>query len=200
MTAQEKFESRIKANGLWDEWCKQGCYGRVGKETNDGIIIFCNEGEDDDVYSEHHYPHISAMQESDDFRLRALREFCYHDDDSFIRKLAYWVADFTYECPLFPVDVFFLYDDADVICFKDDSDEIMDCSNNHSPRLVAAINTAYRNKQEDLIKIVRTLAERDNEETILAKLNPYDMCHEYCQFVADNHDLETILCYCRMYA
>lgn len=83
--------------------------------------------------------------------------------------------------------------DFEVKCY-----DLMDTSNNHTPELVERINKAFREKPDTMLEIVRFLAKRDNEETILAKQYSRDACHDYCQYVADNEDLVTILSYCRM--
>lgn len=78
---------------------------------------------------------------------------------------------------------------------------IMDASNNHDPDLVERVNSAYNEKPEEFAKIVDLLAQRDIDE----RPNPefyakgvWDRCHEYCQNIADNSDLRTILSYCRL--
>ena len=84
-------------------------------------------------------------------------------------------------------------DDAQAECW-----DLMDTSNNHRAELVDSINKAWNEKTNDFFAIVRFLAERDSEDTILAKTDPRTACHDYCQYIADDIDLETILSYCRM--
>ena len=84
-------------------------------------------------------------------------------------------------------------DDAQAECW-----DLMDTSNNHRAELVDSINKAWNEKTNDFFAIVRFLAERDSEDAILAKTDPRTACHDYCQYVADDIDLETILSYCRM--
>lgn len=122
-TARDKFESRMAELGLWHEWCEQGKCGRIATETNDGIVILCNEGDDDDFYTEALYPPLSEMENDLDFRLKALSEFCDHDDAQFVYRLCKWVVDKRNKCPLFPVDVYFLWDTARVTTFEDDKEE-----------------------------------------------------------------------------
>lgn len=91
---------------------------------------------------------------------------------------------------------------VEVVKFKEDDaparTDLMDTSNNHTPELVERINKAYEEKPDAMLEIVRFLAKRDNEETILAKQDGRDACHDYCQHCADDADLLTILSYCRM--
>lgn len=89
-----------------------------------------------------------------------------------------------------------------VVKFKEDekpeASDLMNCTNNHDEQLVECINKAWKEKPEEVYKIVRFLAERDNEETILALQNKREACHDYCQNIADDKDLDVILCYCKM--
>ena len=79
--------------------------------------------------------------------------------------------------------------------------DLMDASNNHDPDLVEHINSAYNEKPEEFAKIVDLLARRDIDEwqnpEFYAK-GVWARCHEYCQTIADNCDLRTILSYCRL--
>ena len=93
-----------------------------------------------------------------------------------------------------PIKIHFSVDDVHTIT----SIDLMDTSNNHCKYLVERINVAYYEKPAEFLKIVRFLAERDNEETILALRDNRKACHDYCQHIADNEDLRTILSYCRM--
>ena len=122
-TAYEKFEARLRELELWDEWCEQGRCGRIAKTTKDGIVILCNEGESDKAFTESWYPPMSEMEQSDTFRLNALYEFCDHDDDVFLHKLCLWVARPINPCPLFPVDVYFCWENPKVIFFEDDTEK-----------------------------------------------------------------------------
>lgn len=202
MKGYEKFESRLQLFGLWEEWCQQGLCGRIATETGEGIIIWVNEG-DEDNYSEFKFPPISEMQRCEDFRMRALKEFCYHDDHEFVAKLARWVADIRNKCPLYPVDVYFLWDDAEVINFEDDAEiEVMNTYNAHNAELVERINKAYNANEYDFLQIAELLIRRDWEEFVEKtgdrKRGLEERAFDYCQNVADDKDLETILSYCRM--
>lgn len=81
---------------------------------------------------------------------------------------------------------------------------IMDTSNGHNSDLVIAVNKAYREHKEDFMHIVRLLANRDSMEIVaVANVLPHSLddktlCHTYCQNVADDQDLETIINYCRI--
>lgn len=122
-SASEKFEARLKELGLWEEWCKQGKCGRVATTTDFGIIILCNEGANDNIYTESWFPPMDTMQKDDAFRLNALAEFCGHHDNLFVYDLCLWVArPNEHKCPLFPADVYFIWDKPEVIFFKDDEE------------------------------------------------------------------------------
>lgn len=123
MKDYEKFEKRLNELGLYDEWCKQGSCGKIAKVTEDGIIILCNEGESDKIYSETHFPPLSEMAQDDSFRLNALYEFCDHEDSDFVYRLCKWVArPNTHACPLYPVDVYFCWEHAITNYFEDDKE------------------------------------------------------------------------------
>ena len=125
-TAYEKFEARLMELGLWEDWCEQGCMGRVGAETENGISILVHEDEHD-KYTEFTYPPMSKMQEDDDFRLKALAEFypaMPSSEDKFLKELVYWViGPNVNKCPLFPVDVYFIWDKAEWSDFEDDVED-----------------------------------------------------------------------------
>lgn len=122
MKAYEKIEKRLAELGLLDEWLDMGECGRLATTTEDGISIFGYEG-DGDGYAEFQFPPIHVMQRNEEFRMRALHDFCQHPDDAFVAKLARWVADIRNECPLYPLDVFFLWDSPVIIDFEDDEEE-----------------------------------------------------------------------------
>ena len=121
MTASEKFDARLKELGIYDNWCQQGCVGRVGAKTDKGISILVHE-DNDDRYTEFTYPPISEMQKHDSFRIKALNEFYvnFDFDEDFARKMIRWVANPNNECPLFPVDVYFLWNEYQWSDFEDD--------------------------------------------------------------------------------
>lgn len=120
-TAQDKFEKRLEELNRLEDWKSQEHEGRMGIFTDDGISIFVNEN---DECAEYKFPPISHMERSEDFRMRALRDFCNHTDDKFVAELARWVADIRHDCPLYPLDVYFLWDDAEIVEFKDDEEAI----------------------------------------------------------------------------
>lgn len=123
-TAEDKFNARLKELSLWDDWCQQGCLGRVGAETSTGITILVHEDEVD-RYTEFTYPPMSEMQKDCQFRINALAEFypAMNDDKEFVGKLVRWVVNPTNVCPLFPVDVYFIWGKYNWQDFKDDVEE-----------------------------------------------------------------------------
>lgn len=121
MRDYEKFESRLKEVGLYDEWCNIGKVGRVGIETEAGISIFVHEC-DDDAYSEFTFPPMKEMSADEDFRRRALSEFSDAGDEQFIRNLVRWYINSRAECPLYPIDVYFLWPNQTYVDFEDDID------------------------------------------------------------------------------
>lgn len=122
MKDYEKFEKRLNELGLYEEWCKIGQIGRIGTETEDNIIILVHEA-DDDAYSEFTFPPMREMSVKDDFRDRALAEFVDAGDEKFIRELVRWWINPKNKCPLFPADVYLLWDDCSYIDFEDDATE-----------------------------------------------------------------------------
>lgn len=121
LSAEEKFDARLKELGIYDDWCQQGCVGRVGVETSEGVKIFVHEDEDD-RFTEFTYPPMREMEKSDQFRIKALEEFypAMSDDKEFMSKLVRWVANPANKNPLFPVDVYFLWSDYTWQDFVDD--------------------------------------------------------------------------------
>jgi aspartyl aminopeptidase len=92
-----------------------------------------------------------------------------------------------------------IVDDVKAECY-----DLMDTSNNHNAELVERINRAYEENKEDFVHIVKFLADRDSHvivgitNRLPRSLDERTLCYTYCQNVADDQDLETILCYCRM--
>lgn len=83
--------------------------------------------------------------------------------------------------------------------------DLMDTSNGHDKDLVMQINYAWDSAEERFYDIVHLLVQRDMDEweekvysTPTNKLNRREMCYLYCQNVADDTDLQTILNYCRV--
>lgn len=122
MKAYEKFENRLRELNIYDRWCKIGQIGRIGAETEDNIIILVHEA-DDDAYTEFTFPPMREMSVKDDFRDRALAEFVDAGDEKFIRELVWWWRNPKNKCPLFPEDVYHLWDDCSYIDFEDDVEE-----------------------------------------------------------------------------
>lgn len=82
---------------------------------------------------------------------------------------------------------------------------IMDTSNGHCPCLVDKINQAYIKKPYDFGLIIDTLINRDLKDFMEttghnkpSEMNAKIKYHDYCQFVADDQDLKTIINYCRI--
>lgn len=124
LTAEEKFDARLKELGIYEDWCQQGCCGRVGVATSEGIKILVHEDEDD-RFTEFTYPPMREMEKSDQFRIKALGEFypAMSDDKEFMSNLVHWVANPANKNPLFPVDVYFLWSDYTWQDFVDDEEE-----------------------------------------------------------------------------
>lgn len=122
MTAEQKFDARIKELGIWDRWCSIGQLGRIGAETENNIIVLVHES-DDDAYSEFTFPTIKTMQVDEEFRDRALAEFVDAGDEKFIRELVWWWIDPTNKCPLYPEDVYFIWAEHTCKDFEDDAEQ-----------------------------------------------------------------------------
>lgn len=81
---------------------------------------------------------------------------------------------------------------------------IMDASNGHDQWLVDKINQCYSKKIDLFFAIVRSLAERDVDEIGdicdmgIDDMTKKDLARLYCNRIADNRDLVTIINYCRM--
>ena len=81
---------------------------------------------------------------------------------------------------------------------------IMDASNGHDPWLVDKINQCYTKKIDLFFAIVRSLAERDVDEigdicdTGIDDMTKKDLARLYCNRIADDRDLVTIINYCRI--
>ena len=76
--------------------------------------------------------------------------------------------------------------------------DLMDTTNNHDAGLAERINKAWDEKNKDFISVVDFLADFYNEQDILALRDARKRCHDFCQYVADDEDLKTILSHCRM--
>lgn len=81
---------------------------------------------------------------------------------------------------------------------------IMDASNGHDPRLVDKINQCYSKRIDLFFAIVRVLAERDVDEigiicdTGIDDMTEKDLARLYCNSIADDKDLATIINYCKI--
>lgn len=76
--------------------------------------------------------------------------------------------------------------------------DLMDATNGHNKELVRRINKAYDKEKGTFHEIVNFLIEHQCEDGLKECKSMREKCHEYCQNVADNKDLEIILNYCRM--
>lgn len=121
MKAYEKFEARLRELGLYNEWLEQGAIGRVGIELKDKIIILVHE-DNKDAYTEFIYEPMRELEKHHEFRRKALNEFRTICDEGFLRRLVDWYLDPKCECPLYPVDVYFL-GSASFLNFEDDVEE-----------------------------------------------------------------------------
>lgn len=109
MTAQEKFEARLKELGLESEYAKDG---HVGKVMDDGsiVVLVHIENEPGDGYTEFRYKPYEELWKDPQFREKIKNEFYESDDDHFVAELAYWldIHKNGSKCPLFPVDLYWL--------------------------------------------------------------------------------------------
>lgn len=113
MTAQEKFEARLKELGLELEY--ESTRDRVGKVLDDGsiVVLVHYAWEPHDPYTELHYPPYDNLWKNDKFKKECMENFFEHSDDKFVADLARWLqygSACRYPCPLFPVDVYFAAD------------------------------------------------------------------------------------------
>lgn len=120
MKAYEKFEKRLDELGLLEDWYDQGGCGRVAKALDDKVVVFVHEG--DDAYTEFTYPPIWEMSQDENFRRKALQEYNYGGDEKFVRELINWYLHPNRKCPLFPVDVYLVWDNPTWVDFEDDKE------------------------------------------------------------------------------
>lgn len=111
MTAQEKFEARLKELGLEVEY--ESTRERAGKVLDDGTIVILVHyaWEPGDPYTELRYPPVEELWKDEDFRQACKREYYGQTNDyEFEAKLAYWldIHEGLNGCPLFPVDLYWL--------------------------------------------------------------------------------------------
>jgi hypothetical protein len=137
------------------------------------------------------------------FREKALAEYVEAGDEKFIRELVWWyLYPNKNKCPLYPEDMYTICNEYTWKNFEDDEEYIMDCTNNHDAELVKRINKAYHAQPFRFIRIVDLLIGRDYREFVAKvgerpKPGDFGYISKYCQLIADNKDLETILSYCR---
>ena len=110
MTAQEKFEARLKELGLEEAY--KASRDKVGKVLEDGTIVILVHypWEPGDPYTEHHFPSFDDLRKSEQFVKECMDNFFENDDDKFVADLARWLqygSACHYPCPLFPEDVYF---------------------------------------------------------------------------------------------
>lgn len=86
-----------------------------------------------------------------------------------------------------------ILDDVSAECY-----DLMDTSNNHNAELVERINRAYEEEREKFHEIVNFLIEKQGEGRFSDCATMFVRSQFYCQCIADDQDLETILCYCRV--
>ena len=107
MTAQEKFEARLKELGLWKDY---GVDDHVGTVLPDGriIVLVHIQSDPDDKYTEYRYPPFEELWKNPEFRERCKQNFYESDDDHFVAELAYWldIHKKGTKCPLAPVDLY----------------------------------------------------------------------------------------------
>jgi hypothetical protein len=145
MKAYEKFENRLRELGLYEEWLKQGSCGRIATSTDSNVIVLVYEG-DGDSYTEFTYPPIHIMSQDYNFRRRALDEYKDAGDEEFLRDLIYWYLYPSNKCPLFPVDVYLVWQNPTWVDFEDDD--------------VAEVSTSGQLSEEEFMKqIINLISE-----------------------------------------
>lgn len=122
MTAQEKFEARLKELGIYNQY---GQDDHVGTFLPDGSIVVLVHIQSDptDGYSEFHYPPFEEMWKNPRWREACKHNFYDSDDDHFVAELAYWldIHKNGAKCPLFPVDAYWAGDmEGEWFDFEDD--------------------------------------------------------------------------------
>ena len=125
MTANYKFEARLRELGLWERWRANGMCGRIGAFTEEHTIILVHENYDDD-YTEFKYPPFKQMAESEEFRDKALAKFVEAGDEKFIRQLVWWWVNPKNTCPLYPEDAYSLWNEYTWQKFEDDEETLED--------------------------------------------------------------------------
>ena len=112
MTAREKFEARLKELGLENVYRIDDHVGATLPDKSLVVLVHIG-GEKGDPYTEMHYPPFDELWKNEKFR-QACKEEYYNnsDDDEFVADLARWLDIHKpwNECPLFPVDLYWLTD------------------------------------------------------------------------------------------
>lgn len=109
MTAQEKFEARVKELGLKADYISDD---HIGAVLPDGkvVVLVHIKGESDDPFTEFIYPPYDELWKDEKFR-QACKENFYGQTDNyeFEAKLAYWLDIHKFDkCPLAPVDLYWV--------------------------------------------------------------------------------------------
>lgn len=122
MTAQEKFEARLRELGLWKNY---GMDDHVGTVLPDGRIIVLVHIQTDprDPYTEIEYPPFEELWKDEEFHKKCKEHWYKESEDwEFIGKLAYWldIHDKFAECPLFPLDLYWMGAKSKWFNYEDD--------------------------------------------------------------------------------
>lgn len=173
-----------------EEWKKQGECGKVAVEREDGIILLVHEN-DEDKFTEEHFPTFRELRENPKFVEECKREW-YNDgdDDKFVRNLACWLDGYSNECPLFPVDVYFPGNEmmTEWKDFDEDEDEeekyqqqVADNANEID--LIKTCLCLYRYRLEKMIK-----KEFRRGHNLVGRFDPYPGwdSHHLCGYEIEN--------------
>ena len=125
MTAQEKFDARLKELGLDLEYESTG--DKVGKVLDDGTIVILVHyaWEPEDPYTECRFPSFDELRKNEKFVKECQDNFFENNDDKFVADLARWLqygSECHYPCPLYAEDVYFAANGLELSWFdyKDD--------------------------------------------------------------------------------
>jgi len=149
MTREQKFEARLEELGLTQEWENQGRVGRVATTDEQGNIILLIHEDDNDNYSEIHYPPFEVLRRNYKFVKACILEWKGYDE-KFEAELDDWLAYGAFSqrpCPLCPVDVYFPADGLQTSYedFEDDQqrktfDDLLDDYYTGEPKDVARMH------------------------------------------------------------
>lgn len=191
MTAKEKFEARLKELGLYEEWIKQGEYGKVAVEREDGIILLVHEN-NEDKFTEEHFPTFSELRKNPKFVEECKKEwYADWDDDKFVRNLACWLDGYSDECPLFPVDVYFPGNEM-MTEWKDFDDDENDDEEEYQSQL--ELNKTQISLMQSFLKLYRNqlcgmiLSELRRGHNLVGRFDPYPGwdSHHLCGYEIEN--------------